>query len=51
MLSYYAEFGVCQLLDGRTGKNSSHDTHLYKLCDEAGIKRFCIHALWHTNAT
>lgn len=38
----------------RTGepvKNSSYDTHLYKLCDEAGIKRFCMHALRHTYAT
>lgn len=38
----------------RTGwpnKNSSYDTHLYKLCDEAGIKRFCMHALRHTFAT
>ena len=24
---------------------------LYKLCDEAGIKRFCVHALRHTYAT
>ena len=23
------------------------DTHLYKLCDEAGIKHFCMHALRH----
>lgn len=38
----------------RTGepvKNSSYDTHLYKLCDEAKIKRFCMHALRHTYAT
>lgn len=38
----------------RTGepmKNSSYDTHLYKLCDEAGIKHFCMHALRHTYAT
>ena len=32
-------------------KNSSYDTHLYKLCDEAGNKRFCMHALRHTYAT
>ena len=32
-------------------KNSSYDTHLYKLCDEANIKRFCMHALRHTYAT
>ena len=25
--------------------------HIYKLCDEAGIKRFCMHALRHTYAT
>lgn len=38
----------------RTGmptKNSSYDTHLYKLCDEAGIKHFCMHVLRHTYAT
>ena len=33
---------------GEPAKNSSYDTHLYKLCDEAGIKRFCMHALRHT---
>ena len=32
---------------GEPAKNSSYDTHLYKLCDEAGIKRFCMHALRH----
>ena len=32
-------------------KNSSYDTHLYKLCDEAGIEKFCMHALRHTYAT
>ncbi len=36
---------------GMPSKNSSYDTHLYKLCDEAGIKRFCMHALRHTYAT
>ena len=36
---------------GEPAKNSSHDTHLYKLCDEAGIRRFCMHALRHTYAT
>ena len=36
---------------GETVKNSSYDTHLYKLCDEAGIKHFCMHALRHTYAT
>lgn len=25
--------------------------HFYKLCDEAGIERFCMHALRHTYAT
>ena len=41
-------------LSYRTGlpaKNSSYDTHLYKLCDEAGIKRFSMHVLRHTYAT
>ncbi len=36
---------------GESAKNSSYDTHLYKLCDEAGIRRFCMHALRHTYAT
>ncbi len=38
----------------RTGmptKNSSYDTHLYKLCDVAGIPPFCMHTLRHTYAT
>ena len=36
---------------GEPAKNSSYDTHLYKLCDEAGIRRFCMHASCHTYAT
>ena len=36
---------------GMPAKNSSYDTHLYKLCDDAGIKRYCMHALRHTYAT
>ena len=36
---------------GEPAKNSSYDTRLYKLCDEAGIKHFCMHALRHTYAT
>lgn len=36
---------------GEPAKSSSYYTHLYKLCDEAGIKRFCMHALRHTYAT
>lgn len=36
---------------GMPNKNSSYDTHLYKLCDEAGIDHFCMHALRHTYAT
>ena len=36
---------------GEPAKNSSYDTHLYKLGDEAGIERFCMHALRHTYAT
>lgn len=36
---------------GEPDKNSSYDTHLYKLCEEAGIEPFCMHALRHTYAT
>ena len=36
---------------GEPAKNTSYDTHLYKLCDEAGIEKFCMHALRHTYAT
>lgn len=36
---------------GMPSKNSSYDTHLYKICDKAGIKHFCMHALRHTFAT
>ena len=36
---------------GEPAKNSSYDTHLYKLCDEAEIKRFSMHTLRHTYAT
>ena len=25
------------------------DTHLYKLCDEAGISRFCMHVLGYAS--
>lgn len=51
-----AKLVMCDLvfINWRTGepaKNSSYDTHLYKLCDEAGIGRFCMHALRHTHAT
>ena len=36
---------------GMPAKNSSYDTHLYKLCDKAGLEHFCMHALRHTDAT
>lgn len=36
---------------GEPIKNSSYDTHLYKLCDKAGIKHFGMHTLRHTYAT
>lgn len=36
---------------GEPAKNSSYDTHLYKLCDEAGIEKFYMHALRHAYAT
>ena len=38
----------------RTGmptKNSSYDTHLVKLCDEAGIRHISMHTFRHTLAT
>ena len=35
---------------GMPAKNSSYDTHLYKLCDEGGIKRFSMHVHRHTYA-
>lgn len=41
-------------INWRTGeptKNSSYDTHMYKLCDTAGIRRFSTHALRHSFAT
>ena len=50
----YLVMGDLVFINYRTGepaKNSSYDTHLYKLCDEAGIRRFCMHALRHTYAT
>ena len=36
---------------GMPAKNSSYDTHLYKLCDTAGIPPFSMHTLRHTYAT
>lgn len=52
---------VCQFnlkdlvfINYRTGmptKNSSYDTHIYKLCDAANLDYFCMHALRHTYAT
>lgn len=36
---------------GEPAKNSSYDTHLYKLCEKADIPHFCMHALRHTYAT
>ena len=45
------DLGFVNWRTGEPAKNSSYDTHLYKLCDEAGIKRFCMHALRHTYAT
>lgn len=41
-------------LSKRTGmpvKNSAYNTHLYKLCEEAGIKPISMHTLRHTYAT
>ena len=45
------DLGFINFRTGMPNKNSSYDAHLYKLCDEAGIKRFCMHALRHTYAT
>ena len=45
------ELVVINWRTGEPAKNSSYDTHLYKLCHEAGIRRFCMHALCHTYAT
>ena len=36
---------------GMPTKNSTYDSYLYKLCDEAGIKRISMHVLRHTYAT
>lgn len=36
---------------GEPAKNSSYDTHLYRLCEEASIHRIGMHALRHTYAT
>ncbi|MCR5487437.1 MAG: tyrosine-type recombinase/integrase [Lachnospiraceae bacterium] len=36
---------------GEPVKNSTYDTALYKVCDRAGLKPFCMHALRHTFAT
>ena len=37
---------------GEPAKKQVPTIHIYiKLCDEAGIKRFCMHALRHTYAT
>ena len=36
---------------GMPNKNSSYDTHLYKLCEAAGIAPFSMHTLCHTYAT
>ena len=61
LVSFYTKFsdGPFNMKDlvfinfrtGMPNKNSSYDTHLYKLRDEAGSKRFCMHALRHTYAT
>lgn len=36
---------------GLPAKNSSYDTHLYKLCEKSGIEPFSMHTLRHTYAT
>ncbi len=48
----YARFGFCQLENRRNPQKTVPMTHTYtNWCDEAGIKRFCMHALRHTYAT
>ena len=36
---------------GKPMKNSTYDNDIYKVCDKAGIKPFCMHVLRHTFAT
>ncbi len=36
---------------GKPMKNSTYDNDIYKICDKAGIKPFCMHVLRHTFAT
>ena len=36
---------------GEPSKNSSYDTHLYNLCEKAGVPRISMHGLRHTYAT
>ena len=41
-------------VSSRTGmptKNSTYNTHLYKLCEDAGLKHISMHVLRHTYAT
>lgn len=50
----YLDMKELVFVNRRTGmpnKNTSYNTHLYKLCDEAGIRHFCVHVLRHTFAT
>ena len=46
-----ADLAFINFRTGEPCKNSSYDTHPYKICDENGIKRFCMHALRHACAT
>lgn len=48
---YMSDLVFVNFRTGMPSKNSSYDTHLYKLCDKAGIRHFCMHALRHTFAT
>ena len=36
---------------GEPVKNSAYDTHMYEICDKAGIPHFSMHVLRHTFAT
>lgn len=44
------DFVFLNFRTGEPGKNSGHDARLYKICDENGIKAFCMRALRHTYA-
>ena len=50
-ISRHLSFGTSRKIGGQDLRKHSKATALYNLCDKAGIKRFCMHALRHTYAT